>query len=57
MIITEVDRLGRNKKFFAGNELTSRIMTIHNDVKDIVYEALISDNLFLAVLVCLGVVT
>ncbi|SEG27649.1 ketopantoate reductase [Eubacterium ruminantium] len=25
------------KKLFAGNELTSRIMTLHNDVKDIVY--------------------
>lgn len=25
------------KKLFAGNELTSRIMTLHNDVKDILY--------------------
>ena len=25
------------KRLFAGNELTSRIMTLHNDVKDIVY--------------------
>ena len=25
------------KKLFAGNELTSRIMTLHNDVKDIMY--------------------
>ena len=25
------------KKLFAGNELTSRIMTLHNDIKDIIY--------------------
>ena len=25
------------KRMFAGNELTSRIMTLHNDVKDIMY--------------------
>lgn len=25
------------KKLFAGNELTSRIMTLHSDVKDILY--------------------
>lgn len=25
------------KKLFAGNELTSRIMTLHNDVNDIMY--------------------
>lgn len=25
------------KRLFAGNELTSRIMTLHDDVKDIVY--------------------
>ena len=25
------------KQMFAGNELTRRIMTLHNDVKDILY--------------------